>query len=324
MDDIINTILTYLPRKQHITPKQWISFDCVLPGCNDRRSRGGVKVSDGIISYNCFNCGYTCSWQPGTLISKKMKHLMVSLNMDDTTIAKLSLSALRTSKTETTKISALKPVFHKTELPENSKLLSEWIETPTPDLIKVLSYLESRNLYLDDYPFYWSNLKMFKNRIILPFYYNNNIVGYTARSITKTSTLRYVADQQSGYLFNIDSQHDDREFIIVCEGPFDAISINGCAILGSTINPQQNLLLSELRKEIIYVPDRNKKGLTTIDQALEYKWAVSFPPWPDTIEDINEAVVKLGRLTTLWMILTHKETNPLTIKVKKNIWFNTE
>jgi DNA primase len=122
-------------------------------------------------------------------------------------------------------------------------------------------------------------------------------------------------------VFNLDHQLDDREFVIVCEGPFDAISIDACALLGAEIKDSQNWLLKQLGKEIILVPDRDHEGPKTIEQALEFGWSVSMPNWPAGVKDVNDAVVKLGRLATLWLITNAKESNSLKIQLRAKKWF---
>jgi hypothetical protein len=72
-------------------------------------------------------------------------------------------------------------------------------------------------------------------------------VGYTARAINDAKP-KYISEQQPGYVFNLDRQHNNREFVIVCEGPFDAISIDGCALLGAEIKDSQNWLLKAIKQ----------------------------------------------------------------------------
>jgi len=161
----------------------------------------------------------------------------------------------------------------------------------------------------------------FNNRIIIPFLYKGEIVGWTARAINDAKP-KYLSEQQPGYVFNLDSQQDDREFVIVSEGPFDALSIDGCALLGAEIKDSQNWLLKQLGKEIVLVPDKDAAGKATLEQALEFGWGVSMPDWPEGIKDINDAVVKLGKLATLWLIVSAKESNNLKIQLRAKKWFN--
>jgi DNA primase len=122
-------------------------------------------------------------------------------------------------------------------------------------------------------------------------------------------------------VFNLDRQHNNREFVICCEGPFDAISIDGCALLGAEIKDSQNWLLKQLGKEIILVPDKDHEGPKTVEQAVGFGWSVSMPEWPEGVKDVNDAVVKLGRLATLYLIISAKESNSLKIQLKAKKWF---
>jgi DNA primase len=188
---------------------------------------------------------------------------------------------------------------------------------------KCIDYLIDRNIDPKSYPFYWTPKIGFSNRIIIPFLFNNEIVGWTARAINDAQP-KYLSEQQPGYVFNLDAQHDDREFVIVSEGPFDALSISGCALLGAEIKDSQNWLLKQLGKELVLVPDRDKAGQVTLEQALEMGWSVSMPDWPAGVKDINDAVIKLGRLATMWLIVEAKESNSLKIQLRAKKWFKEE
>jgi DNA primase len=90
------------------------------------------------------------------------------------------------------------------------------------------------------------------------------------------------------------------------------------------ITPGQDFVLKQLNKEIILVPDRDHAGPKTVAMAIEYGWSVSMPEWPDGVKDVNDAIVKLGRLATLWLIIHAKETYDVKIKVKSKLWFKKQ
>ncbi len=48
------------------------------------------------------------------------------------------------------------------------------------------------------------------------------------------------------------------------------------------------------------------------------------PDLPDGIKDVNDAVVKLGRLTAFWMIINAKESNSLKIQLRAKKWFKND
>jgi hypothetical protein len=331
MSLIADTLLTFLPAKRKTTPSGWISFNA--PCCDDKRQRGGFIMNAGdAVSYHCFNCGFKASWQPGRTISAKMNKLMRDLNMPDDVINQLRLEALRLNQNENAQVRQVVPTFDERALPMDAKSLEEWStwielqgwENTDQELINAFCYLRNiRGINPYSYPFYWTNKIGFKNRIIIPFYKDGKVVGYTARA-TNDAKPKFISEQQPGYVFNLDRQTYEREFVIVMEGPFDALSIDGCALLGAEIKDSQNWLLKQLGKEIILVPDKDHEGPRTVEQAIEYGWSVSMPDWPDGIKDVNDAVVKLGRLTAFWMIINAKESNSLKIQLRAKKWFKND
>lgn len=319
MSLIADTLLAHLPAKRKQTPSGWISFNA--PCCQDKRMRGGFIVNAGdAVSYHCFNCGFKASWQPGRTVSAKMSKFMRQLNISDDVISQLRLEALRLNDQSTAEVKTIVPKFEVRALPIDAEPITSLLDNIPDKLLPVLEYLAQRNLYLEDYPFYWTPKVGFSNRVIIPFFKDDVIVGYTARAIGDSKP-KYISEQQPGYVFNLDRQTHDRQFVIVCEGPFDAISIDGCAVLGAEIKDSQNWLLKQLGKEIVLVPDRDHEGPRTVEQAIEYGWSVSMPNWPEGVKDINDAVVKLGRLATLWLIVNAKESNTLKIQLRAKKWF---
>ena len=323
MSLIVDTILLHLPPKRKQTPSGWISFNA--PCCNDKRQRGGLIINGGdAISYHCFNCQFKTSWQPGRTLSTKMRKFMRLLHVTDDEINKLSLEALRLQPSSNKEVRSIIPEFFDRALPIDALPIVDYLDNPPEKLMPVLEYLINRGLYLEDYPFHWTPRPGFTNRLIIPFYFKGMTVGYTARTVNNNANPRYISEQQPGYVFNLDRQTKDRQFVIVCEGPIDAISIDGCAIMGADIKDSQNYLLKQLDREIVLVPDRDHDGPKTVEQAIEYGWSVSMPDWPPGIKDVNDAVVKLGRLATLYLIATSKESYALKIRLKAKTWFKEE
>lgn len=339
MSLIADTLLAYLPPKRKHTPSGWISFNAVCchhNGTNaDKRQRGGFIVNGGdAVSYHCFNCGFKASWQPGRPVSTKLKKLMQWMSIPDDAINKMIFDALRLKEDAELGIKQqIIPTFEERALPLGSKSLEEWgtwielqgWENADQELINAFCYLRNvRNLDPYSYPFYWSNKVGFKNRVIVPFFKDKKIVGWTARTTKQEVNPKYLSEQQPGYVFNLDSQHWDRKFVIVVEGPFDALSIDGVALLGSEISQAQQLLINQLQREVIVVPDKDPAGEKTIEQAIEYGWSVSMPNWPDGVKDVDDAVRILGKPATLWLIINSRMKTELKIRLQAKTWFRKE
>lgn len=328
MSNIANTILQcwISSRKTKKTPSNWVSGDapcCVYNGTSaDTRQRGGMALKGDGIVYSCFNCGFKATWQPGRLLSKKMRVLLSWIGVDPDIIGQLSFDALRNHDSSIIFDQQLIPQFTEAQLPDGANPIESYLATDNipNELIEVIDYLDHRKIIDYGYDFYWSPTNPFKNRVIIPFYNERLVVGYTARSINK-QVPKYLSFQQPGYVFNLERQTHDKAFVIVCEGPIDAISIDGVAVLGANINEQQNWLIKQLYKEVILVPDRDREGFGTVEQAIKYGWSVSMPDWPVGIKDINDAVCTLGRLATLWLIIHHKESYEVKIRLLAKQWF---
>ena len=137
----------------------------------------------------------------------------------------------------------------------------------------------------------------------------------------KDNKVKYLTDSQPGFVYGLDEQSYNKVFCILCEGPIDAIHVDGCALLGSEISEQQSLLLNRLQKDIIIVPDRDKAGKKLVEQAIELGYQVSMPEWSQDITDIGEAVSKYGRLYTLHSIAVAAEESALKIRLRAKKWF---
>lgn len=337
-DTILNAWTT--GRKTKRNSKGWVSGNAVCCPHNgetvDKRGRGGlITNADGGVSYSCFNCNFRASYTPGFSLSYKLRKLLKWLNVDDLTITQLSIDAMREQKRQEmlgiikpeVKKEELKVSFKKETLPEESVSFMGMIEFDIlknndsyifpKNFLDAVKYVSDRKIDMQKYEFYWSTSTKHKmaHRVIIPFTWKDEVIGYTARALNDVIIPKYYQEVDSGYVFNIDKQERDWKVVIVCEGVFDALSIDGVAVLKSTATQQQIDIIENLDREIIVVPDWNKTGQNLIDVALQNSWAVSFPVWAETCVDINQAVQKYGKLFVLKTILDSKETNPLKINL---------
>ena len=337
MNLIQSTILTSLPAGRKKTPSGWTSFNapcCVYNGTGaDKRKRGGIMTTaDGTLSYHCFNCGYKANYTIGRKLNFKMRQFMSWIGISEETIRKLAIEAMRYEEQDSQYEKKKAINFQKKSLPKNSHKLEIWLEKyvgqdltgPQYEKIdQLLTYLKKRGIEPDWFDFYYSpdQTADFHRRVIIPFYWRGDIVGHTGRLFdTRNKEVKYWTETQPGYVFNIDSQDWNRKFVLVTEGPFDAIAISGVAILGSEINNVQREIIQNLNRQVIVVPDRDSAGQKLIDQAKEFGWSVAFPEWEDNITDIAEAVSKYGRLFTLQSILKSTETTNLKIDLKRKMY----
>jgi len=336
MNLIQNTILTSLPANRKKTPSGWISFNapcCVHNGeTADKKKRGGIMASaDGTISYHCFNCGFKANYTVGRKLNQKMRTFMGYINIPDDTIRKMAIEAMREEEGETKYEQKKFVTFSKKELPKNAHKLETWLEKyvakdlTAPQWEKIdalLNYLKSRGIGPDWYDFMYSPDQHWdvNKRLLIPFYWRGDTVGFTGRMFEQSDKVKYYTDVQPGYVFNMDAQDWTRKFVIVTEGPFDAITVSGVSILGSEINDIQKELINNLNRQVIVVPDRDAPGEKLINQAMEFGWSVAFPEWEDGVDDVADAVLKYGRLFTIQSILKTTESSKLKIDLKRKMY----
>ena len=325
MSIVSDTITAHLPGKRKTTPSGWTSFNA--PCCQhngnsaDTRGRGGLISEGDTVSYHCFNCGYKASWQPGRAVSVKLRKLLQWLNCSDDTITKLTFDVMRINEgVEVAERKIELPTFSTVPLPPDAVKIADITEF-NKFSIAIVEYMAARNLNLDDTEYYWSPSLGYRDRLIIPFYYEKRIVGWTARTITADKQPKYLMEVQPGFVYGLDEQGYNKVFAIVCEGQVDAIHVDGCALGGSEINDAQALLINKLNKDIVVVPDRDHAGKKLVEQAIDKGWGVSMPEWSQEINDVGDAVDKYGRLYTLYSIANTAETSPLKIRLRAKKWF---
>ena len=336
MNLIQSTILTSLPAGRKKTPSGWISFNapcCVHNGeTADKKKRGGIMTSaDGTVSYHCFNCGYKASYVIGRKLTYKMRQFMGYIGIPDDTIRKLAIEAMREEEGDVKYEKKKFVTFKKKDLPKQTRSLGEWLEEYTVGTMtkeqqtkidNLLNYLAGRGIGADWYDFMYSSDRHWDvdRRLLIPFYWRGDIVGFTGRIFDQSDKVKYYTDVQPGYVFNMDAQDWTRKFVIVTEGPFDAITVSGVSILGSEINETQRELIDALGRQVIVVPDRDAPGEKLINQAIEFGWSVAFPEWDKTVGDVADAVLKYGRLFTIQSILKTTESSKLKIDLKRKMY----
>jgi hypothetical protein len=276
---------------------------------------------NGSVSYHCFNCNFKASYTPGYHLNYKFRKLLGWLGADENTVRRLVIEAVRvkdivapdTVQEEKTAVS-----FKTRYLPDDAVNIKDSQDAPA------VRYLEDRKIDYSNYDFYTSasldhNLN---RRIIIPCIWKNEVIGYTSRTWDTSVKPKYYSHYEPNFVFNVNRQLPDWKFVIVCEGPFDAMSLDGVAVLGNECSEVQADIIDELGREVIVVPDSDPAGAKLIDQAVEYGWSVSFPIWLETCKDINEAVCKYGKLFVLKSILEAKEVSRLKIELRKRRLYN--
>ena len=317
-------LLQHLPGKRKQTPSGWVSFNAVCCTHNgnslDKRQRGGYKTTDSGWSYHCFNCGYTASFILGRTLTFKARKLLGWLGVPDNEIEHLNLESLKHRSIHGILDDRAKVANALTDISfGESDDFPPYSEPVTPEHKFYWDYLRSRCVP-EDYPIMTAvkndGVHWIRQHVTVPFTHDGKIIGWTARFLDNKIP-KYINHSQPGYVFGTDWQHESWQHAIVVEGIFDALSIDGLAVMHNTVSDTQARLIRNLGKEIIVVPDQDLPGIELVDRAVELGWSVSIPEWPEDCKDVNDAVIKLGKLGALLTIMQARETSKIKIEIRK-------
>jgi hypothetical protein len=303
---------------------------CVSQGTTqDGRWRCGIaRKPDGIVIH-CFNCLFTTGFTVGQRLGRNMAAFLIHLGVPHREVKELRFWSQRiASLVETAEKHHPEyvpvPTFAAIGLPEGCKSLETWADEgcDDPDYLDTIDYLLGRgDVATLATTYYWTPVK-FNRRLIIPCLHDGHMVGWIGRSIDpQEKKKKYYNQTPKSFLFNDKFlTHPFRKYIFIVEGVFDALVIDGVAIMGAAINAQQIQWIKQSGKTPIVVPDRDEAGKALIRVALAQNWGVAFPNyaahtwWDDGIKDVDEAVRKYGKLYVVRSIISSVVTDSIKIK----------
>jgi len=325
---VVDKFRTLIPPRAKNSPSGWTSFNA--PCCQhrghspDTRKRAGIRFEGNGVVYNCFNCKFSTGWQPGSPFGEKMKTLTKWMGASEDMIKELVFEALKTEgEGYHPEQHQIKLEFTDKELPDGSLPLREWLESAilsdielSENIFSVVDYVISRGFDPLSDDFYWSPTAGYDGRVIIPFRWEGRIVGSTARKVNNGKP-KYLSDQHPHFVFNFDKQKETQKYVLVCEGPFDALAVDGVALLTNDVAEQQSRIINSLGAEVIVIPDQDRAGLVLFDRALELNWAVAMPTWEDDIKDVADAVQRYGKLFVIIDAIETAQKGAIKINMAK-------
>ena len=268
------------------------NFRCPICGDsqkNKNRARGYFYTVKNNTNYKCHNCGINVSFNNflKTLDSQLYKEYSLDKFKEGHTGKNFVV--------EEPKFTFEKPVFkskEKVNLPKASE--NE----------EAKNYLENRKLnphkfyYADKFKSWINSLKQTfddirydEPRIIIPLYYDNNLVGVQGRSIgpSKVKYITIMFRNDAPKIYGLD-EIEKSKTVYITEGPFDSTFIyNSIALCGAD---------GDVTKwgigDCVWIYDnepRNREILSRISRVIEMGQKVVI--WPSTIieKDINDMVL---------------------------------
>lgn len=306
LEDII---LKYVHVRPHSNKEGWYQTLCKV--CNDHGKKGyraGFKFDHGSVAYNCFNCGITASYHPNQSLSEKMTTVLQAFDVPEYELNALILDSIgkQTNSGYTAKHQAIIP--EPVNIPD---FFYPLIDDKDDDWCQEsIDYLTKRQIDWTTQPFFCVKqsanpaYKKWYGRLIIPVYYNNQIVFYQGRDLTDLHIRKYLSPNISkqnilyGY-HNINN--NTNEPLYITEGWFDAVLLDGIALFGNRITPAQTEWLNKTKRPKVIIPDKYGNGHLLGEQAIKQSWSIATPNFGNA-KDVNEAVIKYGLLYVLQSI----------------------
>jgi len=306
-----NIIRKYVMLPSTPSAKGWYSVKCQV--CNDYKIRGGFKFTNSVTSYHCFNCGIKPSYDDERrFLSDEMVKVLHGFGIPNNEIDAIRFKTLgyKYDKKDKTSNLVQNPIIEIPLLPHFYKLIDD-----DNDMWSVIAreYLQlDRGINYKDYPFYLSKgnttkiEKQWFGRLIIPYYRKNTLIYYQGRDLVGTRKLRYrnaILKDDSVILYGYDELYKaTTDPLFIVEGFFDAILIDGVAIMGNELSKQKLEVINQSSREKIYIPDLFGNGAAPALSAIAAGWSISIPDI-GSCKDINEAVTRFGKLYVIKSIM---------------------
>lgn len=312
MNDLQEIIRTYIPLGD-ATPSGWHPVRCLV--CNDHanKRRGGFKFEGDTVGYHCFNCPARGNYDPNFKMSDAMKDILAAFGIPEEDLNGIILQDLAKRKGVKTPETKSESVFYPKEIQLPSYFVP--LQNNPNDSVSVMAerHLQQfRAMSLKDYQFYTGandgskESKQWVARLIVPFFHQGKIIFYQGRDLLDSeSRQKYLSASipKGNVMYGMDEIHrntDDPLYVV--EGFFDAYHLNGVAVLGNELSPEQIKILNRTPRKKIALPDRKGDGHLLAIHALRQGWHVGMPEIGGC-KDICEAVVEYGKLYVMQSII---------------------
>lgn len=319
--NISDLVTSYINFNYGLNSKGWSRCYCEVCGDGSRKKgpRGGWAFDGDMAFYHCFNCGIDANFDPNRdhPFSKDMRAVLDGFGIPKTEYNAIAYANKMKADKGDSKKPEHKPVivqYH--EIPDHFYPLDEAPLTNQMAAQARKFLREKYNLNQDAYPFYLSTGKVGKDddirisahvkalagRIIIPFFKNGRLIYYQARSMEPNPAKKYLNMEvpKTSIIFNMDQLHRNYDRpLYVFEGAFDAMHVNGVAVMENSMTQNQIELLNRSPRQKIIVPDRKGDSKKLVQQGLDLGWGVAIPEIGKECKDICEGILKYGKLHVL-------------------------
>lgn len=304
-----------------------LRFSC--PYCGDSskdktKARGNVyKSSKNIIKYKCFNCGIGPMSMTAFLKdnnSPLYKEYLLDIYPKKAKVKKkkeINFKVRNLIKIDT-KISLSKAI-------DNQKCLKYLTNRKIPnEHLDRFYYSDNFCKYInEEYEYGIERVPKKDERLILKCEKDGNLLGFVARSLDSSSSLRYInaklSKESENLLFNCDNIDKNKD-IYVLEGALDSLFVDNSI----SIN-QAGLSIAEKyfpKEKLVLVWDnepRNEQISNMIKRAIDNGFRVVIFPSSVKEKDVNEMVLS-NKYNNIKSLLSDNTYSGLEAKLVYNYW----
>ena len=229
----VNLLSTRLEKFKKVKPTLY-NFRCPICGDSKKsknKTRGYLYAVKTNTNFKCHNCGSSMSF------NNFLKKIDTVLHKQYTMEKFKEGFTGKNFVVEEPKLEFEKPVFkQKINLPRASENpRSEGYLTARMIDPSKFYFAENFKAFANSYKETFQDTKYEESRIIIPLFYNQNLIGFQGRSLdlNKVKYITVMLDDDAPKIYGLDDI-DKSNTVYVTEGPFDSTFIrNACAMCGA-------------------------------------------------------------------------------------------
>jgi hypothetical protein len=289
-DKFINLLSTRLEKFKKVKPGL---YNCRCPICGDSKknkskARGYFYSIKSNTNYKCHNCGANLSFNNFLKKIDPILHKQFCLEKFKSGFTGKNFVV------EEPKFNFDKPKFSKKlDLPKASENLiaKEYLEGRKLNSDKFY-YTEKFKLWVNSIKQTFENVKYDEPRIIIPLFYNKELIGFQGRSLKTNPLVKYITimlDEDAPKIYGLDNIQKDKT-VYITEGPFDSEFISNCIALCGADGNVEELNIGD-RVWIYDNEPRNLEIISRIEKCIDRGEKVVI--WPSSIDkkDINQMYI---------------------------------
>lgn len=318
IEDLVRKYLTF-PFSS--SSSNWNKIYCEVCGDGEGRTkgpRGGWLFQDEFCVYRCFNCGVNANFSPDREFpySEKMWDVFSAFGIPK---EEHQAVAYKNKLNDKEFVKPVKKEFHTDvlKIPDHFYKLNEATEDNVIAQKATQFLWEEKRIKGSEYDFFLSTgiskegpkemaiARALAGKIIIPYYKDDKLIYYQARSIQGKKQYINAATPRTAVIYGYDKLKQDMDKpLYITEGFWDAFHLDGVSVLENNLTHTQIEILQRCPRRKIVVPDKKDDTKKLAKQAIELDWEIALPEIGNC-DDITDAILKYGKIFVINSLVNH-------------------